>query len=169
MKISGLNEWLTLLANLGVIAGIVFLAIEVSQNTKTMQADTYQSRSSESTAFVLASTQSETLASALSKTNYYSPEIVCAPTEEQLSSLSEIEMVAYSAYIRASYIRIDNQVYQYEQGLLDESFFNERTLGGLARLVPLLDSLVPGMASSGREILEEHGFNPDSHACGPWL
>lgn len=32
MKLESLNRWLTLLANIGVIAGIVFLAIEVRQN-----------------------------------------------------------------------------------------------------------------------------------------
>lgn len=32
MSLDSLNRWLTLLANIGVIAGIVFLAIEVRQN-----------------------------------------------------------------------------------------------------------------------------------------
>lgn len=33
MKIQKLNNWLTLLANVGVIAGIVFLGIEVQQSS----------------------------------------------------------------------------------------------------------------------------------------
>jgi hypothetical protein len=32
-----LNRWLTLLANLSVVAGIVFLGIEVRQNTQTLE------------------------------------------------------------------------------------------------------------------------------------
>ena len=32
MNLDNLNKWLTLLANIGVVAGIVFLAIEVRQN-----------------------------------------------------------------------------------------------------------------------------------------
>jgi len=43
MNTSKLNEWLTITANLGVIAGIVFLAIEVQQNTEIMQAQTQDS------------------------------------------------------------------------------------------------------------------------------
>jgi hypothetical protein len=32
MNLDNLNKWLTLLANLGVMAGVIFLAIEVRQN-----------------------------------------------------------------------------------------------------------------------------------------
>ena len=41
MKLSELNEWLTLVANVGVIAGIVFLAIEIQQNTDVIRASSY--------------------------------------------------------------------------------------------------------------------------------
>ena len=40
MKISNINEWLTFLANLGVIAGIIFLSIEINQNSKMMASQT---------------------------------------------------------------------------------------------------------------------------------
>jgi len=42
MKIEGLNHWFTLAANLGVIAGIVFLGLEIQQNTRMMQATAIQ-------------------------------------------------------------------------------------------------------------------------------
>ena len=38
MKVERLNHWLTLLANFGVLAGIVFLALELQQNTEMMRA-----------------------------------------------------------------------------------------------------------------------------------
>ena len=37
-----LNHWLTLAANVGVIAGIIFLGLEIQQNTRTMQAAAIQ-------------------------------------------------------------------------------------------------------------------------------
>ena len=37
MKLDKLNSWLTLLANLGVILGIIFLALEVRQNEETLR------------------------------------------------------------------------------------------------------------------------------------
>lgn len=39
MKLSNLNEWLSVTANVGVLAGIVFLAIEISQNNELMEAE----------------------------------------------------------------------------------------------------------------------------------
>ncbi len=39
MNTESLNRWLTLAANLGVIAGIVFLAIELRQNNELLAAD----------------------------------------------------------------------------------------------------------------------------------
>lgn len=42
MKMDELNKWLTLAANVGVIAGIVFLGLEIQQNTRTIQASSIQ-------------------------------------------------------------------------------------------------------------------------------
>jgi hypothetical protein len=38
-----LNQWLTLLANIGVIAGIVFLGVEIRQNTEMIRSQTRDS------------------------------------------------------------------------------------------------------------------------------
>ena len=38
MSLEKLNTWLTLVANLGVLAGIVILAVEISQNTRALNA-----------------------------------------------------------------------------------------------------------------------------------
>ena len=42
MKLDQLNKWLTLAANIGVIAGIVFLGVEIRQNTQSLQVNAYQ-------------------------------------------------------------------------------------------------------------------------------
>lgn len=42
MKKIDVGQMITILANLGVIAGIVFLAIEIQQNTRTAQASSYE-------------------------------------------------------------------------------------------------------------------------------
>ncbi len=39
MNYAKLNSWLSLLANLGVIAGIVFLGMEIEQNNKLLRAE----------------------------------------------------------------------------------------------------------------------------------
>jgi len=42
MKFEQLNTWLSLFANLGVLAGIFFLAIEIQQNTETSKFQALQ-------------------------------------------------------------------------------------------------------------------------------
>lgn len=46
-KLKMTNEWLSLIANLGVLAGIIFLAIEIQQNTNIARATAYQQVSQE--------------------------------------------------------------------------------------------------------------------------
>ena len=42
MNLEKLNHWLTLAANLGVLAGIIFLAIEIQQSTNAQLATSRQ-------------------------------------------------------------------------------------------------------------------------------
>ena len=42
MNIDSVNKWLTLAANVGVIAGIVFLGLEIQQNSEALQAGSRQ-------------------------------------------------------------------------------------------------------------------------------
>ncbi len=42
MDLKKLNQWLTLFANIGVLAGIIFLGFEIRQNTQIMKADAIQ-------------------------------------------------------------------------------------------------------------------------------
>ena len=43
MKISAINEGVSFVANIGVIASIVFLGLEMQQNTEMMQSQTRNS------------------------------------------------------------------------------------------------------------------------------
>ena len=43
MNADSVNRWMTLTANFAVIAGIVFLAVELQQNTKQLELQSYQS------------------------------------------------------------------------------------------------------------------------------
>lgn len=51
MDADGLNKWLTLVANISVVAGIIFLALEVRQNANALKASTYQSMAAEQAQF----------------------------------------------------------------------------------------------------------------------
>jgi hypothetical protein len=41
MNVDALNRWLTLLSNLGVIAGFVLLAVQLNQNTRALQMQSF--------------------------------------------------------------------------------------------------------------------------------
>lgn len=56
MHLDQLNKWMSLVANLGVIAGIVFLAVEIRQNSDELSAQSrfnyYQQRAATMDSFV---------------------------------------------------------------------------------------------------------------------
>ena len=125
MNLDNLNKWLALTANLGVIAGILFLALEISQNTKAIQADIYQNRSFEfANSFEF-----------LAESQYLLPAIVSAQDDnrqydlEILEGLSELEKRRLWMYVEAQMRRNDNNLYQCEIGYLDEQFCSSLRMG----------------------------------------
>ena len=44
MQLERLNQWLVLLANFGVVAGIIFLGLEIQQNSAISMSQVYQAR-----------------------------------------------------------------------------------------------------------------------------
>lgn len=54
MKLDKLNSWLTLTANLGVIASMLFIGLEIRQNTIQAQAAAYQAIGSSGSEWHLA-------------------------------------------------------------------------------------------------------------------
>ncbi len=105
MKSSQINEWLTLIANLAVVAGIIFLAIEVSQNTAMIEAQMSQGRAE------TAMDQAESLYN-----SDHLPEIFLAMEQEQ--PLTDLQRVRFTAYLRAFNRNQDNLLHQIEQGFL---------------------------------------------------
>ena len=67
MNMDSLNRWLTLLANLGVIAGIMFLAVELGQNNDLMASQDRYNRLSAQLSNGSIVMQSPMLAEALGK------------------------------------------------------------------------------------------------------
>ena len=139
------NQWLTLVANIGVVAGIIFLAIEIRQNTdsqnefiRVAQANAYQAR-----AFA-ASAKWSTFAS--------SPEVVesmVAFNEAGGMNSASDALAAMSAddYQRMIYIALaqaailDNNFYQYRLGYLDEDRYHSIDARNLQGIIPLFDAL----------------------------
>ncbi len=84
-----LNNWFSIAANIGVLFGILFLILEVRQNTETMQVDAYEARTNAILDTHKMITESENLQVALAKIRWDSD--FCNPNKDLIQSLSEQE------------------------------------------------------------------------------
>lgn len=116
MDIEKINQWLSLLANIGVLAGIVFLAIELQQNTQMMQAQTRDSITDKQLAF-LASVYGDPDTYAHWDTARMNPDLDFPLT----GSDGLVHAIA-----NANFRIWENEWYQYQQGLFTEEEFNPR-------------------------------------------
>jgi hypothetical protein len=116
MKLSKLNESLTLLANIGVIAGILFLAIEIRQNTQMMKAQTRDGITDKQLAFYEFSAGSQDNAEIYTKGTFAFEEL----------EPNSVEFNRYRAIALANYRIWENEWYQYQQGLFELEEFEPR-------------------------------------------
>ena len=105
MDTNRLNRWLTLGANISVLVGIAFLAIEIRQNTEMTRAQITQSRAETAIAISEMTVNSD-----------YMPAIRIKVRDG--GKLTEEEKVRYLTFIRAVLRNQDNYLQQYNQGLL---------------------------------------------------
>ena len=115
MKMEGLNTWLTLIANVGVLAGIVFLAVELQQNTSMMRAQTRDSI-----------TEKTLIATAPWSNSSYAADIMWRGSNGEIASSSGPDWVTYQALVSNIFRINENEFYQHEQGLFDEAEFQGR-------------------------------------------
>ena len=108
-----LNKWLTLVANVGVIAGIVFLAIEIRQNSDAIRAQTRGQLTEQVMELFSVNMNDQEYASVLMRGN-------------NVEELSPVEQYQYYRHRKAWVNHWRNVVYQYEMGMYDESEFENQ-------------------------------------------
>ncbi len=111
MKKLDLGQTIAIVANVGVIAGIVFLAVEVGQNTEMMRSQTRDSITEKQMAFSAWVIGSPELAAALTK---------------NLDDLSPSELAMINYHWAGSFRAWENSHYQYRRGLFEEEEFEPR-------------------------------------------
>ena len=132
------NRWLTLVANISVVAGIIFLAIEVRQNTENARANAYQSCS------IAASERWSAVAS--------SPEMIGAwvafenaggmnCSSDALAAMSREDYWHLRSMLLADLVLLANDFYQYQKGNLDADLYNDIVAVRLKAQIPLFDAL----------------------------
>ena len=108
MDADRLNRWLTLAANIAVLAGIFFLAAEISQNTEMMRAQINQSRAEASMSEAQSMYNSQHL-----------PEILVKL--RQRSTITAVERERYIHFLRGLHKNLDNQLRQHREGYLPDN------------------------------------------------
>lgn len=152
MELGALGE---LLGAIGVMATLIYLAVQVKQNTQAMRenrrlalAQTYQMRADALQHMLVQAAASERLGPLifrLTELGY--------PTD--LSSMARItpeERGIFKQWQIAQKTHWDNMFYQYQQGFLDPEYYNDEFRVRVRRLAPVWEALGIG---GGRRSFED--------------
>jgi hypothetical protein len=112
LQIEKLNPWLAVVANLGMIVGIVFLAVEIRTNTAAVQSSSVQAVTNTSVEGLRALASDADL-SRIRRTG-----------DAQLSALTEDERYRYFLYYRNFWLTFQNNFFQRYFGVLDAGIWN---------------------------------------------
>ena len=111
MEITYISEWVTLLANIGVLTGIIFFAFELRQNTKQLKIQSYQS-------WVESNMQINTMLTNPSHSKATALGVLDS------ANLNQDNFVAF-AYIMMSLMQmVQSANYLYQSGSLDYELWN---------------------------------------------
>lgn len=126
MNMDGVNRWLTLAANLGVIAGIGFLAIEISQNTQSLDesrklsaAEAYQSRADATREMLFGFIEA-----GFPELNEKLIGLGWPDNRDAISSLTYAERQKLTLFEAIRWTNMDSIFYQYQQGYISPDFYN---------------------------------------------
>jgi hypothetical protein len=113
MRKIDLGQMITIAANVGVIAGIVFLAMELRQNTAAVQGATYQALSDGNSNQYLGVVHDPAFAAALQ--GVYAG--------QEMAEFSETEAMQLIFYCNALIQRLENSYFQWQTGFVDDRIF----------------------------------------------
>ena len=123
---------------IGVIVTLIYLAVQIRQNTRAMEegrrlalAQTYQMRSDALQDMLVRAASSEVGAILVRLTAAGYPENVGA-----LDALSAEERGRFRQWQIAQQTHWDNMHYQYQQGFLDDEYFEDAFVDRVTRLAP---------------------------------
>ncbi len=169
MNLDSLNKWLTLISNLGVLAGIVLILVQLDQNEKLMQAQMSQERANVNLEFARDTANSDYLPQINAKRRTASSE------REWISELTPEEFQRIFALYIGQINSVRNQFYLYKQGFLAEEVWRDSTIPQAARLIqrayaigdPELFEGVEGFRDMLKEIASDRNL-PFPNEDGSW-
>ena len=114
MKISAINEGVSLIANIGVIGSIIFLGLEMQQNTEMMQSQTRNSIAENQLSLYQTAIETPELFDIVHRLN--------SNLDVERTERGQMDWWAFSL------LRMwENEFYQHELGLFESDEFEART------------------------------------------
>jgi hypothetical protein len=139
----------------GVIASLIYLSVQIRQNTHAMDegrrlalAQTYQMRADALQQMVVTAATTEIGAIIVKLTDDGYPDDISA-----LDRLSADELGRFRLWQIAQHTHWDNLHFQFQQGFLDDEYFNDSFRERTVRLAPVWRAL--GIASGRRSFIQE--------------
>ena len=165
MELGALGEFVGAIA---VVITLVYLSIQIRQNTRAMDesrrlalAQTYQMRADALQGMLVHAADSEHIGPIITK-------LTRAGYPEDLGSLEcldELERGRFRQWQIAQQTHWDNMFYQYQQGFLDEEYYEDAFRERVGRLAPVWRALnVRG--SRGSFVAELESILAETHAAG---
>ena len=151
-----LNHWLSLIANLGVILGIVFLAVEIQQNTNALRAQTRDSISHRQVEWFTNIGSNQYAAATLQKGSRSTD-----PLE-----LNDAQSLSFMFLVQSNMRMWENEYYQYKIGLFDDKEFEPRLerwkfITRAPGRREVWQSVRSGYSPDFRALMDEmHGYEP---------
>ncbi len=137
MNPDSVSRWLTLIAKLGVVIGLILLLVELRQNNDLVRAEIHQARSDAHVTNIMQLADTEFLLPVIDKFitagGFYDPSV--------LDQFASDELARIKQWARAYHQDYDNLFYQYQRGYLDEEFYRYRVEAGIILLAPLWKKL----------------------------
>jgi hypothetical protein len=152
-----LNNWLMLLANIGVLIGIGFLAIEIQQNTEALERER---RIAVAESFVQRNDAIADTLVGIALNESFGP-ILDRWRSNGSEGLSDEEMVRVRYYEWSIIFNLESQLMQYQQGLLDEEYYEHQFTRVVRRLgkgweeLGLVEIQKPSLRKEIRRVLDE--------------
>ncbi len=144
MKKIDLGQAIMIVANVGVIASIVFLGFEIRQTQLAMQSQAFQARALDAIAWDFEIAKDENLR----KMQYQMDTGKFDP-----SSVTESELQIAWYLLDGVKVDVDNEHYQYESGFLDPGFYEGVTVPMIRHFAPIWRDL--GITEGRPEFIRE--------------
>jgi hypothetical protein len=167
MTITELGAVGELLGATGVVASLVYLSVQIRQNTRSMNenkrlalAQTYQIRADALQSMLVQAANSQTIGPLIVKlTQLGYPENVQA-----LDRITADERGTFKQWQIAQQIHWDNMHYQYQQGFLDPEYYEDEFKVRVKRLAPTWQALglLGGRTSFRKEVDRLLGQDPNA-------